>query len=175
MANWNVLFLGCFFVVSPILGADGKTESYRLNIANKSGINPYYPYFPENMSVFKKDDRFKDFLLLKCMYIISLLIRIISFSFNHELLAYFKWIFFYYKYSWTIQFIFQQTSLPYSQWSTPNVWRCTAANLSSMRSALGRCSSMKYSKSTRKENGKKSYGTISRNQGEHKNKSRNIF
>lgn len=63
-------FIHCVFVVTPVLGPDGKTTHYRLFISNKPGVPPYPPSFPDDRTgadsnLFPKTTEFRDWLLLK--------------------------------------------------------------------------------------------------------------
>ena len=62
-------FIHCVFVVTPVVGADGKTTHYRLFISNKPGVPPYPPRFPNppgpDSNLFPKTPEFRDWLLLK--------------------------------------------------------------------------------------------------------------
>jgi len=60
-------FIHCVFVISPILDASGKTTHYRVTVANKSGVAPYTPFFPQDCKegVFEKNEAFRNWLHIK--------------------------------------------------------------------------------------------------------------
>eukprot|EP00727_Mastigamoeba_balamuthi_P010262 m51a1_g5859 hypothetical protein (721) ;mRNA; r:376946-380446 len=53
-----------FFVVSPVLEADGTTSHYFLSIANKPAVPPYPPFFPKE-AMFERGPAFREYLLTK--------------------------------------------------------------------------------------------------------------
>jgi len=60
-------FIHCVFVISPIMDSTGKTTHYRVTVANKSGVAPYTPFFPQSCKegVFEKNDEFRNWLHIK--------------------------------------------------------------------------------------------------------------